>query len=78
MRAPGELTMLPPHLSQRLEQALRGLEYGTIQLVIHDAQVVRIERLERIKLTDQSEATPTTFGRPTPPEEVRHERAAEA
>jgi len=69
--------MLSPRLAQQLEQALRGLEYGTIQLVIHDAQVVRIERLERIKLTDQSEAT-ATVGRPTPPEEARHERTAEA
>ena len=63
--------MLSLQLAQRLEAALQGLHYGTIQLVVHDAHVVRIERVERIRLTDSSEA-PTMFSdTPTPSREVR-------
>ena len=48
-----------------LEQALRGLAYGSVQLIVHDSQIVRIERLERIRLTTPTEADPVTDGRPT-------------
>ena len=56
---------LTPTLAQRLEQALRGLRYGAVQLVIHDTQIVRIERIERIRLTGSPEALSLTPGRPT-------------
>ena len=52
---------------RQLEQALRGLAYGSIQLIVHDSQIVRIERLERIRLTGSPEAEPITDGRPTAP-----------
>ena len=64
--------MLPKEFVQELERALRDLRYGTVQLVVHDAQVVRIERLERIRLTGSPEAHSTT-GRPTPHAEVRQD-----
>lgn len=70
--------MLSIALTQRLERALRGLQYGSVQLVVHEAQVVRIERVERIKLTDSSEAFSTIDGRPTPSKEARHETHQEA
>ena len=63
--------MLPVRLAQQLEAALRNLHYGTIQLVVHDAHVVRIERVERIRLTETTEAA-ATDGRPTPTTEARH------
>ncbi len=43
--------MLSQCLARELESALRNLRYGTIQLVVHDANVVRIERIERIRLS---------------------------
>ena len=43
--------MLSPRLAKQLEGALRGLQYGSVHLVVHDAAVVRIERVERIRLT---------------------------
>ena len=68
MRA-GPLNMLSPTMTRQLEAALRGLRYGSIQLVVHDAQVVRIERIERIRLTDTPEAaTITGSGQPTTPD----------
>ena len=68
---------LPASLARRIEQALRGLRYGTIQLVVHEAQVVRIERLERIRLTGSPEADSLTDGRPTATPEARHETVQE-
>ena len=56
---------LSPATTQQLERALRGLQYGTIQLVVHEGRVVRIERLERIRLTDPSEALSDTVSQPT-------------
>ena len=65
--------MLAPELSRRIEQALHELQYGSVQIVVHDAQVVRIERIERTRLTVSSEAVPTSDGRPTGISEVRHD-----
>ena len=69
MSAPQSL--LSPAVTQQLAHALRGLQYGAVHLVIHDAQIVRIERIERIRLTGSPEASPTIFGQPTPSLEVR-------
>ena len=65
--------MLATIIAQAVERALRGLRFGSIHLVVHDAQVVRIERVERIRLTDASEAATTRTGRPTTTLEVRHD-----
>ncbi len=73
---------LSPELAQQLERALHGLRYGSVQLVIHDALVVRIERIERQhlpvpceagqrRLTVSSEALSVTQGQPTDAPEVR-------
>ena len=69
--------MLSPRVAQQIESALRGLAYGSVQLVIHDAQVVRIERVERIRLTESSEAVQNGSGQPTTTTEVRHDDAQE-
>ncbi len=66
---------LSQDITTQLEQALRNLRYGTVQLVVHDAQVVRIERMERIRLepTGTLEAPQsTTDGHPTTTTEARH------
>ena len=70
--------MLSPVVARRLEQALDGLQYGSIHLVIHASQIVRIERLERMQLTDSSEAFSTIDGRPTTTAEARHDLHKEA
>lgn len=55
--------MVAPALVQRLAQALAGLKYGAVQLVVHEGHVVRIERIERMRLTGMPEAEDTA--RPT-------------
>ena len=68
--------MWTPQIAKEVEHALRGLRYGSVQLVIHDEKVVRIERIERIRLTDSPEAFPEIPGRPTSATEARrHDHA---
>jgi hypothetical protein len=54
-------------VTRKVEQALRGLQYGTVQMTVHDGEVVRIERIERIRLHEPGEGA----GSP------RHPRAEE-
>ena len=65
--------MLTSPLVDRLEAALRHLEFGAVHLVIHDGKVVRIERIERVRLTESSEASPQPSGRPTATPEARRD-----
>jgi hypothetical protein len=48
---------MPPALLRELCQALRGIRYGTIEIVIHDGRVVQLERREKVRfdagLTEQ-------------------------
>ena len=47
---------LSPHVSHQLARALQNLQYGTVQLIVHEGRLVRIERIERIRLTDPPDA----------------------
>jgi hypothetical protein len=40
---------LPPGLLQALQEALRTIRYGTVELVIHDGRVVQLERREKVR-----------------------------
>lgn len=42
--------MTAPEIAAAVASALQGLRYGSIQLVIHDGELVRIERVERIRV----------------------------
>ncbi|MGG1664035.1 YezD family protein [Brevibacillus sp. NRS-1366] len=37
-------------LMERITRALETLEYGSIHIVVHDSQVVQIERTEKYRL----------------------------
>ena len=56
---------------QQVEAALCGLQFGSIQLVVHEGQLVRIKRVERIRLTGPPEARVQHAGRPTTSKEAR-------
>lgn len=64
-------------VARRIAQALDGLEHGSIQLVVHDSQIVRIERIERVRLTVSTEARQQLSGQPTDSPEVDPARSAE-
>ncbi len=54
-----------PAWLRAVERALQALRYGTVQLVVHEGQIVRIERVERIRLTEPSGSLTSSQGQPT-------------
>jgi hypothetical protein len=50
-------------------RAIRNLRFGTLEIVVHDSKVVRIERHERIRLDTESETPPQNGGK-TPIKQV--------
>jgi hypothetical protein len=47
---------------QTILHAIRNLRFGTLEIVVHDSKVVRIERRERIRLDIDSETQPRNGG----------------
>jgi hypothetical protein len=41
---------LPRELLQALGLALRSIQYGTVELVIHDGRVVQLEKREKVRV----------------------------
>ena len=37
-------------LLEVVQQAISGLRYGTVEIVVHDSKVVQIERKEKLRL----------------------------
>ena len=46
-------------LIEKVRQALKGLRYGTVELVVHEGKLVRIERMEKIRINTTWEEDPT-------------------
>jgi hypothetical protein len=44
-------------LAERIVQALRGLRYGSVEIVVHDGRVVQFERRERVRFDRGEEST---------------------
>ena len=40
----------PAAAARELEQALRTIRYGSVELVIHEGRVVQLERREKVRL----------------------------
>jgi hypothetical protein len=43
---------------RRILEAVRSLDYGSVEIVVHDSQVVQIERREKVRLDKQPLAPP--------------------
>jgi hypothetical protein len=41
---------------KRILNSVNGLEYGTVQIVVHDGRIVQIERTERKRFESDSSA----------------------
>lgn len=41
---------LDPALASALAAALRGLRFGSVEVVVHDSRVVQLERRERVRV----------------------------
>jgi hypothetical protein len=45
--------------SKRILQSINGLEYGTVQIIVHDGRIVQIERTERKRFDSEHQAAKT-------------------
>jgi hypothetical protein len=43
-------------------EAVRGIRYGSVEIVIHDARIVQIERREKVRLEETSRRRPDDRG----------------
>lgn len=51
--------------THRIVQSINGLEYGTVQIIVHDGRIVQIERTERKRFeSDQAAAGKEISRRP--------------
>ncbi|WP_127584971.1 YezD family protein [Paenibacillus koleovorans] len=50
------------HWADRIVQSVNGLEYGTVQIVVHDGRIVQIERTERKRFDAASNSAAATAG----------------
>lgn len=39
----------PERLTDRILHALRGIRYGSVEIIVHDGRVVQIERTEKLR-----------------------------
>lgn len=39
-----------PELLQRIAEAIASLQYGTVHVTVHDAHVVQIEKIEKVRI----------------------------
>lgn len=53
------LTQISRELEQEILQAVRDVRYGSVEITIHDAQVVQIERREKVRVRRVSAAART-------------------
>ena len=56
----------PSDVDRRILEAVRSLEYGSVEVVVHDSQVVQIERREKVRL-DKSGSQESRPGKPQAP-----------
>ena len=43
-------TVAPPEWLELVRRQVGSLRYGVVQIVVHDAQVIQIEKTERVRL----------------------------
>ncbi|MEW9698777.1 YezD family protein [Paenibacillus sp. SI8] len=43
---------------ERIKQMLNGLEYGSVQIVVHDGKIAQIDKTERKRFDSASAQTP--------------------
>jgi len=70
--------ILPSNLTEALTRALRGLEFGSIELVVHDGHVVHVERRERVRLLRADDRSPDRRQRIRDPGDRPHRAAGGA
>ncbi len=47
-----------PNWLERVRAQVEGLQYGVVQLVVHDGRVTQIERTEKVRLPSERDERP--------------------
>jgi len=50
--APGPRTALPDNVGREILKAVAGIQYGSVEVLIHDSRVVQIEAREKIRFQE--------------------------
>lgn len=50
---------IPPQALQEIERALRDLQFGTIEITLHEGRITQIERREKVRLASGGRITPS-------------------
>jgi hypothetical protein len=58
--------MIAPALLRQIAEAIEGMRFGQVQITIHDARVVQIDKIEKIRLADRTSGSSA----PIPPDGV--------
>ena len=50
---------LTNHVQEEIFKAIQSLRYGSVEVIIHDSQIVQIERKEKVRLGGEQTKTKT-------------------
>lgn len=45
------------HVQEEIFKAIRGLRYGSVEIIVHNSQVVQIERKEKVRFSGKPATT---------------------
>ncbi len=48
------LNFSAPAIHQKVLEALNGIHYGSVEVIIHDSRIVQIERKEKVRFDVQT------------------------
>jgi hypothetical protein len=59
-------TPVTPDVLDKIAQAVRSIHYGTVQVTVHNARVVQIDKVEKLRLVhDVEDAGPSSSNPPS-------------
>ena len=59
-----------PEVLRQITQAVRSLRYGTVQITVHNARIVQIDKVERIRFPAPADLTPGRPDASPPPDRI--------
>jgi hypothetical protein len=61
---------------ERIIRSLEDLEYGSVQIIVHDSQITQIERLEKFRYPLDKKTSSSKPDKPTENKKISNEKRA--